>query len=202
MADNSAEMDKWTYRKNGLEKRRALETTLNEMLSKKVRGLLSRVPEFKDSTCVFCYVSMSDEVQTVELLKNMLSMGKKVCVPLIRSRGIMDAAVVSSMDDFEEGKYGILTVKNEKASVIDPKEIDCAIVPGTAFGRDGSRVGMGGGFYDRYLLKTNGANRIGICFSCQIFDKVPVEKHDLFMDLIVTEKEIIKSKENEKGEKR
>ena len=192
MNNANVEMDKWQYRKDGLQKRRDLDRSINYLFSQTIADSLLEIPVFQKAKCVFCYASMADEVQTVDLLNKMLAEVKKVCIPLILKRGHMNAARVPSVDDFEEGKYGILTVKEDKQIIVDPEEIDCAIIPGTAFGRDGSRVGMGGGFYDRFLLKAKNATRIGICFEFQISDTVPVEKHDLFMDMIITEKAVYK----------
>ena len=189
-----ADLEKWETRKKGLAARRELSTEFINDSSKKILNKLLSIDEVKNSSVVFCYAAMSDEVQTDELITELIKAGKKVSIPLIRSRGIMDAALVESVDLLVPGPCGVLSINPGDAVMVDPATIDCAIIPGSAFGRDGSRVGLGGGFYDRYLLKTPHAERIGICFDCQLQDKVPVEKHDIFMKMVVTEKEIIKLK--------
>jgi 5-formyltetrahydrofolate cyclo-ligase len=70
----------------------------------------------------------------------------------------------------------------------DPLTIDVVIVPGTAFTRDGQRLGQGGGWYDRFL-RTVGADciTIGVGFSPQILDQLPTEPHDVRLDLVVTD---------------
>ena len=69
-----------------------------------------------------------------------------------------------------------------------PETIDLILVPGLAFSVDRHRLGRGGGFFDR-LLSGRGANafKLGICFSFQVLEKVPVEGHDVIMDAVVTD---------------
>lgn len=64
---------------------------------------------------------------------------------------------------------------------------DLILVPGLAFTRDGHRLGRGGGYYDRWLATQRGIPTVGICFSCQLVDSLPVESHDLRVDAILTE---------------
>ncbi len=61
------------------------------------------------------------------------------------------------------------------------------LVPGVGFDLSGARLGRGKGFYDRFL-ENSGALRIGIAWSGQLKEKIPVESHDCHMDFIITEK--------------
>ena len=65
------------------------------------------------------------------------------------------------------------------------------MVPAIAFDVKKGRIGYGGGFYDRTLVKSR-AFKIGVAFSFQIFQTLPLEAHDQKVDLIITEKGIIK----------
>jgi 5-formyltetrahydrofolate cyclo-ligase len=68
-----------------------------------------------------------------------------------------------------------------------PDEIDLIIVPGLAFSVDRHRLGRGGGFFDRLLAgRAKNAFKLGICFSFQQVDHVPMEGHDVVMDAVVT----------------
>ena len=69
---------------------------------------------------------------------------------------------------------------------------DLIFIPGLAFSKDRYRLGHGGGFFDRLLAKRAArAFKIGVCFSFQLLDAVPTERHDTRMDTIVTDKEIL-----------
>ena len=70
---------------------------------------------------------------------------------------------------------------------------DVVLVPSLAMSEDGSRLGRGKGFYDRYLSDYRGV-KIGICFSMQLQTEVPTEEHDVKLDFIVTEEKIINCK--------
>ena len=84
----------------------------------------------------------------------------------------------------------------------DEKILDLIIVPATAFDYSKNRIGFGGGYYDTFLSRilfndqNNGKNRnkpliIGVCYDFQLVDFIPSEDHDVKMDCIITEKNIV-----------
>jgi 5-formyltetrahydrofolate cyclo-ligase len=138
------------------------------------------------------FLSMSDEVQTIKMLQKALAAGKKVCIPLVgETPGEMQATMLTSLDDLVMGKYGILTVRQEKVRIVEPRSIDLILVPGVAFDMAGRRLGMGAGYYDRFLLKAPEAIRAGLCLACQLVEKVPCEEYDLPVQYLVTVQGII-----------
>lgn len=88
------------------------------------------------------------------------------------------------------GAFGI--PEPERVDEVLPTQFDAVLVPGLAFGRQGGRLGYGGGFYDRFLPKLPvGALRVGVCYGWQVLDIVPVQPHDVPMTHVVTESEIV-----------
>jgi 5-formyltetrahydrofolate cyclo-ligase len=73
---------------------------------------------------------------------------------------------------------------------IKPQDLDGFLVPGRAFSQKGERIGRGRGHYDRALAKVRGL-KVGVCFDYQFFAELPTQDHDVKMDVVVTEKEII-----------
>jgi len=70
--------------------------------------------------------------------------------------------------------------------------LDLVIVPGVAFDRKGHRLGFGAGYYDRFLPKLRpGVKKIAVAFEVQLVDSVPAEEHDIRMDAILTEEQLI-----------
>jgi 5-formyltetrahydrofolate cyclo-ligase len=65
--------------------------------------------------------------------------------------------------------------------------MDLIIVPGVAFDRKGGRLGRGAGYYDRLLRKARSVPKIGLCFREQLVRKVPMKKHDMSVDKIITD---------------
>ena len=174
-------------RKKMLAARRALTEEERTAYSAAITERLLSHPVVKRAQTIFAYASMPDEVQTEALLSGLVDSGKRVAIPLIIGKHVMEAALVPSMDALETGAYHILTVREEQREILPPQEFDCVIVPGVAFGMDGARLGMGGGYYDTFLPKAAKAVRIAAAFQCQIVDGIPSLPHDCGMDWIVTE---------------
>ena len=71
-------------------------------------------------------------------------------MPLVQSATEMAPVQLENMLEFELDRYGIRSVR-QPAKLLQPQQLDLVLVPGVAFGRDGSRLGMGAGYYDRFL---------------------------------------------------
>ncbi len=76
---------------------------------------------------------------------------------------------------------------------ISPSAIELALVPGLAFDRAGTRLGYGGGYYDRFL-ETFGGATLGITFQALLFDSLPHHSHDIPMQWLVSESQLIQVK--------
>ena len=78
----------------------------------------------------------------------------------------------------------------------DEKILDIVIVPAIAFDFGKNRIGFGGGYYDTFLKKVREKNKkvlfIGVCYNFQIIKNVPIEEHDIVLDLVVNENQIIR----------
>lgn len=150
---------------------------------------------FQRAKVVMCYASMPDEAQTGALMRGALALGKRLCVPYIgKEAGLMEAAAIGSMDDLVPGKYGIWTAKDARLSAVDPARIDLILAPGLAFDTAGRRLGMGGGFYDRFLRRADCAVVMGLALTCQIVSRIPFMPHDQKVDFIATARGVIHCK--------
>jgi 5-formyltetrahydrofolate cyclo-ligase len=95
---------------------------------------------------------------------------------------------VDSLYDLRAGRWGLREPDADPARAVAPDAIDLILVPGTAFTRDGRRLGRGGGYYDRLLAGVAPATcRTGVCFDFQIVPDLPTESHDQNVDFVVTE---------------
>lgn len=70
--------------------------------------------------------------------------------------------------------------------VIEPRELDLALVPGVVFDRRGYRLGFGAGFYDRFMLRVT-AIKVGITYAALIADQIPNDSHDQRVDYVASE---------------
>lgn len=185
--------DKRDLRRRMLACRRALSVKERASRSAAITEKLLSLEAVQKARTVFAYAAMEDEVQTEPLIASLLDRGKRVAIPLVIGKRAMEAALVPSMDAMETGAYGILTVRAERREILAPQEIDCVIVPGVAFGLDGSRLGMGGGYYDAFLPKAERAVRVAAAFQCQISEDIPSLPYDCGVDWIVTEQGVFKA---------
>ena len=185
--------DKRDLRRRMLACRRALSVEERASRSAAITEKLLSLEAVQKARTVFAYAAMEDEVQTEPLIASLLDRGKRVAIPLVIGKRAMEAALVPSMDAMETGAYGILTVRAERREILAPQEIDCVIVPGVAFGLDGSRLGMGGGYYDAFLPKAERAVRVAAAFQCQISEDIPSLPYDCGVDWVVTEQGVFKA---------
>ncbi len=132
------------------------------------------------------YLAMPVEINLDALGRALIKRDKIVCAPrLDAATGTMHFAHLPSLDAVTRGVYG---VREPVASEEIKPEI--VFVPGLAFDKSGGRLGMGGGWYDRVLAEI--PLKIGVCYSGQIVDEVPVEPHDIKMDWLASEAGLLK----------
>jgi 5-formyltetrahydrofolate cyclo-ligase len=153
---------------------------------------LTELDQIRRASTLMVYLGFGSEVLTDDLIRWGWGERKRVAVPLCRpaSRELI-ACRIEGFGELEYGHYGI---REPKARLIRPVlqgEIDAVVIPAVAFDRQGHRLGYGGGYYDRFLPDAPRAERIGIAFARQIVAAIPADPHDVTMDRIVTEQEII-----------
>jgi len=137
------------------------------------------------------YISFRDELDTKKLNQYLLERELNLALPAIdfQTKEI-NFFMYHNNTELIENKFSILEPKN-KEKVIFPKII---LIPLLGYSKSGFRLGYGGGYYDKYLSK-NGigdVKKIGIAFSFQEVEEIPVEDHDERLDWILTEKHLYK----------
>lgn len=147
---------------------------------------------YQNSKIVMAYVSMSEEVQLHEIFIDAFARKKILAIPLIIGKSEMAAVEVPNFDALEVGDFGILTVRADLRKIIEPEKINCVIVPGAAFDLNFNRLGLGGGYYDKFLIRAVNSKKVALAYDFQIVDAVPIEPHDFKVDMIITEKRILK----------
>jgi len=186
--------DKQELRKQLILARRSISPESIFRKSRHIQALLFSIEAYQYAGCVGFYVSSGHEVETHAMINDCFSMGKRVVVPKCgKKEGEMTLYEINSFDDLLPGAYGILE-PCDPVNGIALNEIDVLIVPGVGFDREGRRLGQGGGYYDKLLSSTHDFVVVGLAFSVQIVDKIPVESHDMTVDIIVTENQVIHCK--------
>lgn len=179
---------KQELRKNILAVRRGMSPEEVAAGSVRLAEHLCSWPIYQAANNIMLYLAMPDEPHLERVIAHALAAGKTLCVPHMReTRGLMDAAIIANLDDLVVGQFNLLTPNPATLKLLDPSELDLIIVPGVAFDKDGRRLGMGAGYYDRFLPKANKAELIGAAWAAQILEKVPTDDHDRPVNYLITE---------------
>ena len=116
-------------------------------------------------------------------------LGKTVAYPVCGENFTLTAAVPGP-DGWEVGAYGIRTPVLERAALVRPEALDLVLVPCTAFDAVCRRVGMGKGYYDRYLPRCRNAVALGVAFEAQRVPEAAADEQDRRLDGFVTERKV------------
>ena len=136
------------------------------------------------------YYPVNFEIDILEFLGKLEKKGIQLCLPVVKKNNEMDFYTWSTNNLLKLNKYGI--PEPEPIKKVLP---DIILVPLVAFDNKLYRIGYGGGYYDRYINKlSNKKNllKIGIAHSCQKINRVPINKYDKKLDIIITEKYILR----------
>ena len=143
--------------------------------------------EFQDAKTVMLYRAVRGEVRLDGLEASPEARGKRLVYPRCVSNTEMIALLPRGEDSWEAGYAGIQEPVPEKSRVIPPEEIDLVLCPCTVFDEGCSRMGMGAGFYDRFLERCPAAHVMAAAFEVQKTDTVPTQDWDRPMDAVFTE---------------
>jgi len=168
--------------KAGLRQRmRMVRDVVDDRLMRSVQlwAKVAELPQYQQAATVMAFVSFGSEIDTDPLFARVAVEGKRLVLPRVEAQGIVvadgDTPLVAS-------KFGVL---EPSGPAIDVAEIDVVIVPGLAFTLAGDRLGYGRAYYDKFL-PTVDAPSIGVCFAEQLVDEMPVEGHDVRVDMVVS----------------
>ncbi len=179
-------MDKSDIRRKIKNLRMMLLEREKESAAEEVFSQLEKTAAFIMAENILMYHSLPDELQTIKFLKKWHDR-KRFFLP--RVNGVNLDILPYEESRLELGSFHIEEPTGD--NVADVNDIELMIIPAVAFDRKGNRLGRGKGFYDR-LLSTSRATKIGVGYEFQLFDSIPSEAHDVPMDMIITQKTIIK----------
>lgn len=161
-------------------------------LSRRIVGAFMALPEYAMAETVMFYIDVRSEVRTRHDLEQALQSGKTIVVPWCNADGELELFKLDSMDELELGMYKILEPRTELRGLpekqVNVESLDLIMVPGVGFDRRGARTGHGKGYYDKLLQHArSNTPLVALAFECQLFDEIPVDDHDIFMNKIITE---------------
>lgn len=188
--------DKAEIRRQMRRLRRDLSEEEQQRAADGVYAQIMRMESYRTARTVMAYAAVRGELSMRRIMEDIRASGRLLALPRCGESGDMDAFIVTEQRQLRRGAYGIWE-PDESCPIVPPDAIDLMLIPGTAFDRAGGRIGQGGGYYDRYILKTR-AFRVGVCHGFALMDSVPTEKHDARMDAVVTPEETLIFRQEER----
>ena len=157
---------------------------------------LEQLPEFLTDRDVAGYWAVGGELPLHVAVARLRARGQNYCVPVLKRRELRFAPLAAHAE-LRTNRFGIPEPVCAEQELIAPAQLELVLVPLTAFNRRGGRLGMGGGYYDRSFAFLHDLPRpaqpllVGIGYSFQEVPGLSARAHDVTMDFIATERELI-----------
>ncbi len=154
--------------------------------------LLASTPEFRAADAIMIFLPLKHEIDTRPLILRAWQQQKLVTVPLVsyEQKHMIPIELKSLDEHMETDHYGVRTPRGAPQSI---DTIQLVILPGLGFDRHGHRIGRGLGFYDRFLAQPKFQGKsCGIAVEQQVVDEVPTAQHDMPIDMLVTDRQILR----------
>jgi 5-formyltetrahydrofolate cyclo-ligase len=156
-------------------------------------GHLLEAPEIRRAATVAAYVSVSSEPGTGPLLEILRDAGKRVILPVLQPDNDLDWAAYDGPASVRSAGRGQLEPDGPLLGFDAVATADAVLVPGLAVGRDGMRLGRGGGSYDRVLGRIPVGTFVCVLLNSEeVLDSVPREDHDRPVSAVATETGILR----------
>ena len=172
-----------------LKTRNSLSKEMLDKMSEMIQARVLNMNEFINAKTVAAYHPVGSEVSTLKILSSVLQLNKRLTLPRVEGETKMIFAEVKDLQkDLKVGQYKIMEPKNHCSKI---NKLDLVLVPGIAWDKYGHRLGYGKGYYDRYLTNLQ-TKSVGLAYDFQVLENIPHGKNDFRVNLIVTEKHVIK----------
>jgi 5-formyltetrahydrofolate cyclo-ligase len=190
-------VDGISLKKNIIAARNGLSVAERECKSEQILSTLLSLDILTTVDTIFVYINFRSEVQTRHLIATLLRMGKRIVVPvtLAQERRLL-AVTINNVD--QDCVPGFCSIPEPRPELwgnqqVAGRDIEAILLPGSVFDERCGRWGYGGGYYDRFLAnEAPQAIRIALAFDLQIVKQLSLQPHDQLMDIIVTEKRVLR----------
>ncbi len=192
-------IDKDSLRRELLRRRDAIPPEVRKVKDRSILERLLSLEEIKRAGLLFFFASFRSEVDTMEAVSRLLRDGRRIAFPKVeRQARSLNLYEVKDIAELTKGCLGIpepSLLAEER--MVDINSVDVVIIPGAGFDAEGNRIGYGGGYYDRLLSSmTRDVPVIAPTYEEQVVESIPAEPHDMRVDMIVTDRRVIRCATN------
>lgn len=189
-------MERNALRREKIRARDSLTAAERMEMSENISRRILASEEYGRAETLLIYKGVRGEVRLDVLERAAAADGKRLAYPLCVGPGEMIALIPQDEGSWSKGAYGILEPVRETSREIAPRDIDLVICPCTVFDAACGRMGMGAGYYDRYLPGCGRAVIAAAAFEVQKAERVPMEPWDRAMDMVFTEKRVYQGRQS------
>lgn len=198
MDTSSATTRKNLRRKMRSERRKLTTPEQNQAATQLLRQLQNCIRYRRARSAAF-YLASDGEIDPRPLISHALAAGKRCYLPVLKPLSQKKLHFVRYLPGatLRKNRYGIEEPLMQTQGIAQLRTLDVIFMPLVAFDRQGHRLGMGGGYYDRTLGSIDGRSKpllIGLAHSFQEVEQLPGAPWDIPLDYIATENELIPSK--------
>ncbi|HIA07866.1 MAG TPA: 5-formyltetrahydrofolate cyclo-ligase [Chromatiaceae bacterium] len=185
-------------RRRARQQRQSLSPAENARLSSLACSIFCNHPWFRNSHKIAAFFPSDGEIDPLLLVERAWAMGKRCYFPVLKpgSANALWFHEYRPGDRLLTNRFGINEPDPLKRTRISPMALDIVLTPLVCFDASGTRLGMGGGYYDRSFSHLRRRNRwfkpkmIGIAFDSQKLNRIPSENWDIPLDAIVSDKQM------------
>ncbi len=192
MPDSTPDPEAATATKSRLRRalragRRAVPAGAARQAGRAIAGRLGEIPGWREARCIALYLPADGEMDTLPVAEACRRSDKQVCLPVVLDDNSLAFAPWRSEDSLARNRFGI-PEPPANAGRVGLSEVDVLLLPVVGWDRQGTRLGMGGGFYDRSLATADATPLlVGLAYANQRLETLPREPWDIAMDFVMTE---------------
>ena len=194
-SDSNIRAEKKRLRQVFKTRRLAISATQRMQAAEEIAHQLVQLPEWLPANYIAGYWATQGEVP-LHIVQMRVQSPKVWCLPIIQADKTLNFAPWRSGDPLVSNQYGIPEPDISPSSALDITSTSIVLLPLLAYTRIGIRLGMGGGYYDRSLAFRHAQSAppllIGVAYSSQETDSLPSEAWDIKLDLLISEREVLR----------
>ena len=184
--DTGVQKEKEYQRAAGIARRCALSVQQRTAFDVAIADRVLALPMFAAARTILSYCAVGGEVDPAAIDAAAVRLGKAVAYPLCLAEGHMEAALPAAADALAPGRYGIPAPIPGRCRLLVTEDVDLVLVPCAAFDASCRRIGMGAGYYDRYLARC-GAFSLALAYEAQRVPQAAAQEHDVLLGAVASE---------------